>query len=240
MPRFFVTPFSGDYAYIEGQDAHHIARALRMRVGETLTLCDGAGTDFLGEIESISDGQVRVKVRESMPTISEPSIRVTLYQGLPKSEKMEWIIQKSVEIGVARIVPVSMARSIVRLKEDESAKKQGRWQKIAAEAAGQSGRGIIPAVESPLTLRQAMEQAKKAPAIVFYEGGGQPLSQLVTPEITELSVFVGPEGGFDPAEIDLLKENGVSVATLGNRILRCETAPLVAMSVIMQLTENMN
>ena len=240
MPRFFVDPVPGDHARIGGQDAHHIARVLRMRAGESLMLCDGVGTDYRSIVETVVDGEVTVKILERIPTQSEPSVRVTLYQGLPKSEKMDWIIQKCVEIGVDRVVPVAMTRSIVRLKPDEGTKKQARWQKIAAEAAGQSGRGCIPRVEAPLTLKQALQQLKSVPAVVFYEGGGQPLSQLVEKDMTELAIVVGPEGGFDEAEIDLLKENGAQMATLGKRILRCETAPLVALSVIMQLTENMN
>ncbi|MBR2338559.1 MAG: 16S rRNA (uracil(1498)-N(3))-methyltransferase [Clostridia bacterium] len=240
MPRFFVQPISDDHACVTGQDAHHIARVLRMREGEGLTLCDGMGTDYRCEIETIADGEVGVKVLERTSTESEPSVRVTLYQGLPKSEKMDWIIQKCVEIGVARVVPVAMARSIVRLKPDEGTKKQARWQKIAAEAACQSGRGCIPRVDAPVSLKQVIAQLEDTPAIVFYEGGGKPLAQLVNADMTELSIFIGPEGGFDVGEIEMLQESGVQIATLGKRILRCETAPMVAMAVIMQLTENMN
>ncbi len=240
MPRFFVQPTAGDTVHIAGQDAHHIARVLRMRVGESLTLCDGAGEDYHCTVEAISDGDVTARIMEREPTASEPTVQVTLYQGLPKSEKMDWIVQKCVEIGIGAIVPVSMARSIVRLKGEEGAKKAARWQKIAAEAAGQSGRGRIPTVTEPVTLKQAIAGLGQTPAVVFYEGGGVPVAATVNVETKEVAIFIGPEGGFEPAEIEQLQAAGVTVATLGKRILRCETAPLVALSVIMQITGNMN
>lgn len=239
MPRFFISPVSGDRATVTGQDAHHIARVLRMRAGETLTLCDGEGVDYFCEVESLSSDSVELRILDRSPSVTEPTVAVTLYQGLPKSEKMDLIVQKAVEIGVTRIVPVAMARSIVKLKADEGEKKQSRWQKIAAEAAGQSGRGRIPLVESPISFARAAQQMGDGSAIAFYEGGGQPLSRLVNTDTRELSVIVGPEGGFEPFEIAQLQENGVHIATLGKRILRCETAPLTALSVIMYLTGNM-
>jgi 16S rRNA (uracil1498-N3)-methyltransferase len=211
-----------------------------MRVGEPLTLCDGKGTDYHCTVEAIAEGEVTARILRREPTESEPTVKVTLYQGLPKSEKMDLIVQKCVEIGITKVVPVAMARSIVRLKADEGAKKAARWQKIAAEAAGQSGRGIVPQVAEPITLKQAIAELGDTAAVVFYEGGGVPVSQVVTAETGEVAMFIGPEGGFDAAEIEQLQAAGVTVATLGKRILRCETAPLVALSVIMQITGNMN
>lgn len=240
MPRFFIEPVTGDVACVSGQDAHHIARVLRMRVGEPLTLCDSEGTDYHCTVEAIAEGEVTARILRREPTESEPTVKVTLYQGLPKSEKMDLIVQKCVEIGITKVVPVAMARSIVRLKADEGAKKAARWQKIAAEAAGQSGRGIVPQVAEPITLKQAIAELGDTAAVVFYEGGGVPVSQVVTAETGEVAMFIGPEGGFDAAEIEQLQAAGVTVATLGKRILRCETAPLVALSVIMQITGNMN
>lgn len=240
MPRFFIEPVTGEIARVSGQDAHHIARVLRMRIGEPLTLCDSAGTDYHCTVEAITDGEVTARILRRTPTESEPAAKVTLYQGLPKSEKMDLIVQKCVEIGVARVVPVAMARSIVRLKADDGAKKAARWQKIAAEAAGQSGRGIIPEVTTPITLGQAIAELGDTAAVVFYEGGGVPVSQAIGENTEKVAMFIGPEGGFDPAEIRQLQAAGVTVATLGKRILRCETAPLVALSVIMQITGNMN
>lgn len=239
MPRFFINPVDGDVAVITGADAHHLSRVLRVRVGEALTLCDGRGTDYFGEVSAVSPDAVEVTVCERRPTMAEPSTAVTLYQGLPKSEKMDFIVQKAVELGAVRVVPVSTARSIVRLKGDEAVKKQTRWQKIAAEAAGQSGRGIIPKVGEVLSFAKAVEQLKNERAVVCYEGGGVPLSQTVNTQTESISVFIGPEGGFDVSEIEQLKEAGVTPVTLGNRILRCETAPIVALSVVMQLSGNL-
>ncbi len=238
MPRFFIDGTADGRAYIAGADALHIAKALRMRPGEALTLCDGKGTDFEGVLETVTDRQVTVRITVSRPSQAEPTLAVTLYQGLPKGDKMDWIVQKAVELGVTAVVPVATRRSVARL-EGKADKKQERWQRIAAEAAGQCGRGILPAVERPLSWNQALSRLSGEPALVFYEGGGRPLRELVTPSTRRLSVFVGPEGGFDPEEIDAFRRQGGGVATLGPRILRCETAPLAALTLLMHLSGNM-
>ncbi len=238
MPRFFIDGAADGRAYITGADALHIAKALRMRPGEAMTLCDGKGTDFDGVLETVTDRQVTVRITASRPSQAEPTLAVTLYQGLPKGDKMDWIVQKAVELGVTAVVPVATRRSVARL-EGKADKKQERWQRIAAEAAGQCGRGILPAVERPLSWSQALSRLSEEPALVFYEGGGQPLRELVTPSTRRLSVFVGPEGGFDPEEIDAFRRQGGGVATLGPRILRCETAPLAALTLLMHLSGNM-
>lgn len=240
MSRFFVAPFDGDTAVISGQDAHHIARVLRMQVGDSLTLCDAHGMDYACEILSVNDGEVSLRVCDRMPSVTEPTTVVTLYQGLPKSEKMEWIIQKCVEIGITRIVPVAMSRCVVKLNGADGEKKQSRWQKIAAGAAEQSGRGIIPEVTAPISFNAMLSALKDEYAVTFYEGGGVSLSTLVGEHTRQVSIVIGPEGGFSLDEIEKLRENGAYIATLGKRILRCETAPMVALSVIMQLTGNMN
>ena len=240
MSRFFVAPFDGDTAVLTGQEAHHVARVLRMRIGDELTLCDGAGTDYVCRITAIDNGEVQANVLYRAPTASEPTTSVTLYQGLPKSEKMDLIVQKCVEIGITRIVPVATARSIVKLNATEGAKKQARWQKIAASAAEQSGRGIVPEVTEPVSFKQLLSRISAENTVVFYEGGGESLATLVNEDTRQVSLVVGPEGGFEVDEIEQLKAEGACVATLGKRILRCETAPLVALSVVMQLTGNMN
>ena len=148
MPRFFIDGTADGRAYIAGADALHIAKALRMRPGEALTLCDGKGTDFDGVLETVTDRQVTVRISASRPSQAEPTLAVTLYQGLPKGDKMDWIIQKAVELGVTAVVPVATRRSVARL-EGTADKKQERWQRIAAEAAGQCGRGMLPSVERP-------------------------------------------------------------------------------------------
>ena len=241
MPRFFVEPVSGELVTVTGQDANHIKKALRMRVGENLTLCDGEGTDYFCELTDLSGDEVLARILYRTPSACEPTVAVTLYQGLPKGDKLEWIVQKAVELGVTAIVPVETARSIARI-DNKADKKQARLQKIADEAAGQSGRGILPRVEMPMTFREALTHVQQsgAPVLTLYEGGGEPISRLVTRETKAVSVFIGPEGGIEAAEIDALKALGASVATLGPRILRCETAPLAALSVIMALTGNMD
>ncbi|MBQ9859786.1 MAG: 16S rRNA (uracil(1498)-N(3))-methyltransferase [Clostridia bacterium] len=241
MPRFFVEPplAVGQTATIDGADARHIAGALRMTVGETLTLCDGQGTDYACTVAAVERESVSLTVDAAAPTLTEPTLAVTLYMGLPKGDKMELIIQKAVELGVTAVVPVATARSIVRLDQKDGAKKQQRWQKIAAEAAGQSGRGIIPTVEQPLSWKQALPRWEQENTLLCYEGGGAPIGQLVTPADTALSLVVGPEGGFDPAEVAAVTAVGGRIATLGKRILRCETAPLAALAVLMERSGNM-
>ncbi len=241
MPRFFVdTPLTvGSHTAIEGGDARHIAGALRMTVGESLTLCDGRGTDYACTVTAVERERVTLSVEAAIPSATEPTLRVTLYMGLPKGDKLELIIQKAVELGVTAVVPVVTARSIARVDGKDAEKKRARWQKIAAEAAGQSGRGIIPAVEAPLTFKQALPRLAAENTLLCYEGGGTPIGELVTPTDTALSLVVGPEGGFDPAEVAAVTAAGGRIATLGPRILRCETAPLAALAVLMERSGNM-
>ena len=224
MPRFFIdyTPAVGGTAVIEGADARHIAGSLRMTAGESLTLCDGRGTDYACTVTAVEREQVTLSVDAAAPSTSEPSLAVTLYMGLPKGDKMELIIQKCVE-----------------LDGKDAAKKQARWQKIADEAAGQSGRGIRPAVETPISWKQALTRLSAENTLLCYEGGGAPIGTLVTPADTAVSLVVGPEGGFDPAEVEAVTAAGGRIATLGPRILRCETAPLAAIAVLMERSGNM-
>jgi len=241
MPRFFVdSPLTvGQDTVLDGQDARHLAGALRVTVGEKLTLCDGAGTDYPCTVTGVERDRVTLSVDAATPTTAEPTLQVTLYMGLPKGDKLELIIQKAVELGVTAVVPVIMSRSIVRLDAKDAAKKQVRWQRIAAEAAGQSGRGILPTVEAPLSFRQALARWEQENTLLCYEGGGAPIGELVTPADTALSLVVGPEGGFDPAEVTAVTAVGGRIATLGPRILRCETAPLAALAVLMERSGNM-
>lgn len=237
MPRFFVPPISGDRALISGEDAAHITKSLRLRPGEEITLCDGSGMDYAGRVLAVGD-PVEVEILSRSPSIAEPKCRLTLFQALPKGDKMEFIIQKSVELGAAEIIPVLTSRCVSRPDAKSMAKKLERYRKIAAEAAKQCGRGIIPQVGELMTLEQA---AKALPekSLVFYEGGGKRLSELVAPEDESWGVFVDSEGGFSPEEIALLESRGVCPATLGPRILRCETAPLCGLSVMLNLLGEM-
>lgn len=240
MPRFFLPSVEGDTLTVTGQDAAHIARALRMRAGDALTVCDGRGLDAQCVIDGLENETVLLRVTARRPSAGEPSLAVTLYQGLPKSDKMEWIIQKAVELGVNRVVPVAMARSVAVVADAaKAAKKAARWQKIADEAAGQCGRGVLPVVEPPLPFAAAAARLAAENTVVCYEGGGEPLSTLVNCGDTALSLVVGPEGGIDPREVERLRNGGAKLATLGPRILRCETAPIAALAVLMAASGNM-
>lgn len=234
MPRFFIDSVSGDSAVITGEDAAHISRSLRMKEGEHLVLCDGRGMDYTCRIHEFSGGNVHVTVESSERSKSEPEMRITLFQGLPKGDKMDLIVQKSVELGVHEIVPVLTDRCVARPDAASARKKRERWQKIAHEAAKQSGRGVIPAVHAVCSLQEAAQKAKELEtSLVFYEGGGGKIAEHVCSNMKSAAVFVGPEGGFEEAEVELLKVHGSKQTTLGPRILRTETAPLAAISVIL-------
>lgn len=240
MPRFFTGPITGDYHQITGPDAAHIAKSLRMRPGEPLILCDGKGMDYYGRLTAVSPDCVEVEIEEKAPTHSEPSVEVTLYQGIPKSDKMELIVQKAVELGVYRIVPTMASRCVSRPDPKSMEKKRVRWQKIAEEAAKQSGRGNIPSVSGAIEFPQALAKAREdgCHILFLYEGGGVPLSQAISPEVSRYALFVGPEGGFSLEEAQLAQACG-QAATLGPRILRTETAPLAALAALMFATGNM-
>lgn len=240
MPRFFIDYVPEERATLTGDDARHISRSLRMQPGESLILCDSIGTDYQCEIEHVSEESVVVRILHYCVSVAEPSVQVTVYQGLPKADKMDSIVQKSVETGAVCVVPVMTARCVSKPDEKSAAKKTVRWQKIAQEAAKQSGRGIIPRI-APLTSFRAavLEAAKNGDMILFYEGGGQSIRDLVDRSTANLAVFIGPEGGFEQTEVDFAVQNGGRVATLGTRILRTETAPIAALAAIMLASENM-
>ena len=209
MPRFFVDQRPEGQVFLGGEDGRHIAKSLRMRPGEALTLCDGRGTDYACRVVSCDGEGALVQVEESRPSFSEPGTKVTVCQCLAKGDKLETVTQKAVELGAWEIWPVESARCVVRLEGKSGEKKAARLQKIAREAAMQSGRGVIPQVRQPASLKQALQTA-----------GGR------------LFVFVGPEGGFAPEEAELARSLGGKVLTLGPRILRTETAPLAALACV--------
>lgn len=236
MPRFFVEfpLYTGGQQRLAGEDGRHIAGSLRMRPGEQLTLCDGAGTDCLCTLLETDGDSVLLQMEQCSPSKAEPKTQLTVYQCLPKGDKLETVVQKAVELGAAAIVPVASKRCVVRLDEKTAQKKTARLQKIALEAAKQCGRGKIPVVEKPLSLKAALGQAGRAGEILFcYEGGGAPLSALLPQTGGTLGIFIGPEGGFAPEEVRLALEMGAKETTLGARILRTETAALAMLSVIL-------
>ncbi len=243
VPRFFRPMESparkGDTVTVDGQDAVHLRRSLRLQIGDEVLLCDGRSTEYTTRITAFPENAVELTVEAVTPSKAEPSLKVTLYQGLPKSDKLEWIIQKCVELGVTDIVPLEMERCIMKLG-DKAEKKLTRWQTIANEAAGQSGRGILPTVHPPLSFKAALRAMQGEKTIVCYEGGGKPFCELVSPADTHINLVIGPEGGIAPAEVEQLLAVGAEAATLGPRILRCETAPIAAVAVLMAMTDNLS
>ena len=224
MPKFFFDKIDMTQGQIclHGEDEKHIKTVLRAKEGEELTLCDGEGMDYQCRISSLTDG-VQLEILSKAPCETEPKTKITLYQGLPKADKMELIIQKCVELGVERIVAVSTERAIVKLDKKEG-KKLERWQKIAEAAAKQSGRGKIPEIGGQvLKFKDAVAEAKRLDgAIIPYEREGE-----------SIGVFIGPEGGFAEEEIALAKENGITPITLGKRILRTETAGMTTTAILL-------
>ena len=240
MAWFFSNEeISTDNYIIQGKDAEHISKSLRMKKGEEITLVTPNKIRHDCVIESCEGSAVTVKVVETKPCENEPQVEVTLYQALPKGDKMEYIIQKSVELGVTKIVPVISERCISRPQPKALEKKQIRWQKIAKEAAQQSRRGIVPVVEKTVSFKNACELSKTNDLnIIFYECGGESVKTLIKDNPRTIGIFIGSEGGFEKGEVDKVMENGGGVGTLGKRILRAETAPLAALSVIMYETGN--
>ena len=240
MAWFFTNEISGNSFEIEGEDARHISKSLRMKVGESLTLCTLDGRRHECEITAFSTDSVTVKVISSTICEQEPSVKITLFMALTKGDKMDDIVQKSVELGVYEIVPVLTARCISRPDEKQIKKKVQRWQKISDNAASQSRRGIIPQVKDMMTLKEASNVCNSFDkAIVFYECGGEKLRDIIDEDIKTLAMFVGSEGGFEESEIDILKANGVTPTTLGTRILRAQTAPIAGITAVMYQTRNL-
>lgn len=245
MPKFFIESGINEDMEIVGGDAVHILKSLRMSVGDRLTICDGNGSDAECEIYEAGRDYLKLKVLSRSPSISEPDIEVNLYQCLPKGDKFDGVVRKSVELGVHSITPVISSRVISRPDKKALAKKTERWNKIAREAAGQSGRGIVPMVRETLSFDLAVKEASNTDKesgvlnIFFYECGGEPMSQLKLDGISIINIFIGPEGGYSPAEAEAAEKAGFFTATLGSRILRTETAPVAALSVIMYITGNM-
>ena len=249
MPRFFVENeniLSDEKIVIGGEDAKHISLSLRARVGEKMTVCDGRGMDYECEIEEITKNEVNLRVLEKNASLAEPSVKTVLYQALVKSDKFDFIVQKCTELGVSEIVPVITERCISRPDDSSLSKKIARWNKIAREAAMQSGRGRIPVVRDALNFNDALSDMKKSDcAFLCYEAEPHiPIDEIYgecggREKIESISFFVGPEGGIAEAEAEKCSSEGIYLASLGPRILRAETAPLCVVSSLMLLSGNM-
>ncbi len=238
MPRFFVPceSITGDKIRIQGGDAVHITRSLRMARGENVTVCDSKAVEYKCVIEDFTDSDVILSVLSSCESKTEPLYKVTLYQALPKSDKMETIVQKAVETGVFEIIPFISERCISRPDEKGKKAKTERWNKIAQAASKQCGRAIIPKVQDVLSISQAFEFCHDSDiSILLYEDERASSLKSVLKTLdknAKISVFIGAEGGFSKDEVQLAKSNGIVTAGLGPRILRCETAPIVTLAAI--------
>ena len=237
MARFFVdaAAMQADQILLTGENAAH-GKVLRLKAGEQVTVCDGCGKECLCSVAQMGDKEIWLDVLQRQDSKTEPKVAVSVYMALPKADKLEHVIQKATELGAYEIVTFPTARCVSRPDDKSLKKKLERWQKIAASAAEQSGRGRIPEVVVLSSYSEALKRAAKADkAIVFYENEhATTLHQALTESVyTSVSLLSGPEGGFEESEIDLASKAGLCVCTLGSRILRCETAPLCGLSAVM-------
>lgn len=240
MYRFFMEEgiSSEKEIRISGNDYNHIKNVLRMKKGEEVLISDGKDREYLCEIEEFTEEEVLLQILDIMGTSRELPTKITLFQGLPKGDKMEQIIQKTVELGVTEIVPVAMKRCVVKLDAKKAAKKVERYNAIALSAAKQSKRGIIPEVKNVVSYKEAVEMAAGMDAfLVPYENaegiaGARKLVESMKGK-KSIGIFIGPEGGFEESEIEMALANGANTLTLGKRILRTETAGMTMLSILM-------
>ena len=247
MHHFFVEPsqIQGNHIFIDGPDVNHIRNVLRMNPGEEVNVTDGSGEKvYRCAIASIGEDKVELNIMWAQEKGMELPSKIYLFQGLPKSDKMELIIQKAVELGVYEIIPMATARAVVKLDQKKAAAKVKRWQAISESAAKQSKRLLIPEVKEPVKFSEALKLASDLDVrLIPYElaegmDGTRRIIQSVKPG-QSVAAFIGPEGGFEEAEVELAKEAGFQAITLGRRILRTETAGMTVLSILMyQLEEN--
>ena len=211
---------------------------MRINIGDKITVCDGAGIDYTVRVSEIGKNEIECDIIDRQKSDTEPNINITLYQGLPKAAKMDYIIQKNTELGISKIVPAKLARCVVKLENKAAEdKKCERWQKIAVASAKQSGRGIVPEIGNPMTVDEIIEDVKDY-NLVFVPYECEDQSRLKTivesvPDAKDIAFIIGPEGGFDISEIEKFKAAGIKTVTLGKRILRTETAAEAVVSMLM-------
>ena len=241
MHRFYVGTenIEDNRIVITGSDVNHIKNVLRLNKGEKIVICDGQGKDYYCIIDNVAKEQVIAVIEDKQNANTELRTKIYLFQGLPKKDKMELIVQKAVELGVYEIVPVKMKRTIVKIdNEKKEMAKLNRWQTIANEASKQSRRGILPNVHQLVSYKEAIDMAKELEYVILpYElAENMEYTRTIIDEASKCSsigVFIGPAGGFDEEEVSLAKEMGFKPITLGNRILRTETAGLTTLSMLM-------
>ena len=242
-PRFFISKseFREDKVTISGTDANHVYRVLRLREGDKITVCDMQKNIYDGTLTYVSADCAEATVCNCRPSPAEPPYKITLYQGMPKGDKLDFIVQKAVELGVTEIVPVICERAVSRPDEKSMDKKIIRLNRIAAEAAKQCGRGIIPEVKDALSFKQMLEELTNARLhFICYEGDTvRPVREIIEKAgaFGEVAFFIGPEGGISAGEIEAANQKNIPLAGLGKRILRTETAPLFVLSALSVLAE---
>ena len=240
MHRFYVENFNGigNTIDITGSDVNHIKNVLRLKTGDEIIVGDGLGNDYTCSIESMEKDRVTAVICDVTRNAAELETKIILFQGMPKSDKLELIIQKTVELGVYEIVPVITKRTVVKIEKNKEEKKLERYNAIAASAAKQSGRGVIPKVMPFMSFKEALSYAKSLDmSIIPYENAeGMEYSRSVIKDIKgkkTLGIFIGPEGGFAQEEVDAAVKVGAKCISLGGTVLRTETAGLAALSIIM-------
>lgn len=245
MYHFFVTPeqVKGEEIQIVGSDVNHIKNVLRMKIGEELQISDGNNKKYLCEIASMTSDEVCLQVKEELKSDTELPSKIYLFQGLPKSDKMELIVQKAVELGVYEIIPVATKRAVVKLDDKKASKKVERWNAISEGGAKQSGRNVVPEVKPVMSYKEAIQYAESLDVILIpYElaEGMEKTRQMIGGILPGQSVgiFIGPEGGFETQEVECAMEHGAKAITLGKRILRTETAGLTTLSILMYHLES--
>lgn len=244
MQRFFVTPdqVGEDKIRIQGSDVNHMKNVLRMRPGEEVMVSDGNNRQYRCRVEDYPEGEAVLAILEAGLVDTELPSRIYLFQGLPKQEKMELIVQKAVELGVCQVIPVQTRRCVVKLDAKKAAKKVQRWQQIAESAAKQAGRGYIPAVSEVMTFQGALafSEALDIRLIPYELADGMEGTRKILDGIRpgqSVGIFIGPEGGFEKEEVSRAVEAGAMPITLGKRILRTETAGIAVLSILMYRLE---
>lgn len=240
-PRFFsdnIDPDS-DTIVIDSEDAKHITSVLRLKKGDKAIICDKNCTDYLCELESGDKNYAEFRIIESKRNSAEPDVEITLFQAVPKNDKLDFIVQKATELGVTRIVPFISKRCVSKPDSKSAEKKVQRLQRICYEASKQCGRGIIPEVMPFTDFKSAVNSIDNdTTALIFYECGGEKIKNIDLSK-KKIAIFIGSEGGFEKEEVEFAISKGFISAYLGERILRCETAPIAALAVLMNVTENL-
>lgn len=241
MHRFYVGTenIEDNRIVITGSDVNHIKNVLRLNKGEKIVICDGQGQDYYCIIDNVAKEQVIAVIEDKQKANTELRTKIYLFQGLPKKDKMEFIVQKAVELGVYEIVPVKMKRTIVKIDNEKKERaKLNRWQTIANEASKQSRRGILPNVHEIVSYKEAIDMAKELEYVILPYELAENMEYTrksieKASKCSSIGIFIGPEGGFDEEEVSFAKEIGIKTITLGNRILRTETAGLTALAMLM-------